>query len=101
MLPLSTRRSYLYRLVELMRLNESDLVRLVLDPLRGNHGRLTAMQVSAICQECGKTVEDAKSELLRSINVVEAAISVSSTRLGYHWSNEYTETYTINEPLVG
>ncbi|KAL4887359.1 methylmalonate-semialdehyde dehydrogenase [Aspergillus karnatakaensis] len=79
-LPTSKRRSYLYRLVELMRLNQSELV-------------------LAVCCECGKTTEDAEWEISRSINMLEAAISISSTVLGFRFLNEKTETLTINEPL--
>ncbi|KAF1344912.1 methylmalonate-semialdehyde dehydrogenase [Delphinella strobiligena] len=79
-LPLAKRRSHLLRLIELIRSNEMDLA-------------------NAIIRDVGKTVEDARSEISRSINMIEAALSVTSVLLGYHFDNVATETHTIDEPL--
>lgn len=56
-------------------------------------------QANAIVKDVGKTVEDAISEISRSINMIEAALSCTSVLLGYHFDNEATETHTIDEPL--
>lgn len=50
-------------------------------------------------RDVGKTFDDAVSEISRSINMIEAALSCTSYILGYHFNNEATETHTINEPL--
>lgn len=50
-------------------------------------------------RDVGKTFEDAVSEISRSINMIEAALSCTSVLLGYHFDNEATETHTIDEPL--
>ncbi|KAL1301557.1 hypothetical protein AAFC00_005794 [Neodothiora populina] len=78
--PLTKRRKPLLRLIELMRNNEMSLV-------------------NAIVRDVGKTADDAISEISRSVNMVEAALSCTSVLLGYHFDNEATETHTIDEPL--
>ncbi|KZF23827.1 methylmalonate-semialdehyde dehydrogenase [Xylona heveae TC161] len=79
-LPLTKRREHLYRLTEIFRVNRAKLAQ-------------------TISLDTGKTLEDASSEVSRSINMCEAAHSVTSVILGYHFYNESTATDTINEPL--
>ncbi|KAI1630004.1 aldehyde dehydrogenase domain-containing protein [Exophiala viscosa] len=59
----------------------------------------TLSQIGAIVREVGKTIADARSEISRAINMIEAALSVTSSILGFHFINEATATSTINEPL--
>lgn len=57
-------------------------------------------KAACICEESGKTIDDANSEVLRGIDMIEAASSLPSGILGGHLVNESTETHTVHEPLV-
>lgn len=58
------------------------------------------MEASCICTEAGKTIDDASSEVVRALDMIEAACSIQNDSVGHHMVNESTSTYTTHEPLV-
>lgn len=80
--PVSIRQRYMFKLQELIRKNEDELVH-------------------SIVNENGKTTADAKGDIFRGLEVVETACNVGATMMGETIDNvaRDIDTYSIRQPL--
>ncbi|KAH8593390.1 Aldehyde/histidinol dehydrogenase [Bisporella sp. PMI_857] len=67
----------------------------LLESLRSNFNAIA----TSISIESGKILTDASSEVIRSLDMIEAACSIPGGTIGTHLVNEATRTHTTYEPL--
>ena len=85
------------RLLEAVRANSTSIVSTI---LFRRYPHLHGYQATCISTETGKILSDATSEVVRSLDMIEAACSVPGGTAGTHYMNDSTETHTSHEPLV-
>jgi hypothetical protein len=80
--PVSTRQRYMFKLQELVRRHEDELV-------------------EAIVMENGKTIADAKGDIFRGLEVIETACNVGTAMMGETVDNvaRDVDTYSLRQPL--